>query len=1030
MLFWPRKKLALQIFQKQTGYWAVASQSSILLSFPTKGEAKEMKKKIEPYLQEWNGEGNVLDYIYAAKKHNLYDLCVETREKYRASERYNFVDGKSNGQQIDILLAPVNSIEEVTVKGTFINVAFAIYSSNKWNIVHLPSGRVYVEGVEKEQALRLIDAFMHYDDKMQWGTVQSHFDYIADKNIKEVFKSIKQDIILNKEVEYIEYEWGADWKVFMSKWNALFGTKVFDKLLEDWKYDAEMLRTRRQLVYESNNNEKHLVVKGPSGVGKTTMIKHLAEALYLLGLAPSNKCIEVTRRDLSASSPGEMHDKIDEFVLEANGGVLIFDEIYKLSQEDYSEEKMRLIVDRLLSLMHGEGGDVVVVLSGLPHEIDEFLNDNEELKEQFENVIDMKELSKEELSEYFIDQAEKDGFVVESTLTEKISLMFENMKKANKLSNNLKSVDEVYKEIVKIQQRLSINNSELKNVINEKVIKEVKRFRIDNQEMKDLQVEAKEELEKLYGLESVKEKIRGLMDTLEQVSAKQRDCSWLDKEPVKPNLLYMLEGHPGTAKTKIAKIMGKYLKGSGFLENGEFYKVNRADLIGEYIGHTSKKTMEVLEKAKGGVLFIDEAHNLAEGGENDYGKEALRLVMEYVYEHCHEMVCILAVYPDKREKLFSVDPGIKSRFSNRIELGNYTPLEIVYILKSELLYYELYHELKLGDGIAEEIEKEVRNYGKRNKGFYDGNARWSVELAKKIYFEYGKNNNLVIHDVHRIVRGLDGYSEVDKSRLEGRKDILMNAWEELDKMHGMEGLKKQFKEMEAVLKIQEIKKEKGMEVEPFKLHATFLGASGVGKSTVARIYGKLLSGLGLLSRGDLYEIAVSDITTGDLAANVKSLKEWIQKSKGSVLFLDEAYGLASSHYGQEIIRELLPYLERNDWAFVMAGYEEKIEEVFQCNEGLKSRIGSHFMLDSYGPQEICAFVLKGLSEYTLREGTEIALMEYLSDYYESHGEFNGNVRWAEEYKKKIVLAQEARLSREGIQNPEDVFTIVPKDVNL
>ncbi|WP_460282477.1 AAA family ATPase, partial [Bacillus luti] len=592
------------------------------------------------------------------------------------------------------------------------------------------------------------------------------------------------------------------------------------------------------------------------------------------------------------------------------------------------------------------------------------------------------------------------------------------------------SVNEVYKEIVKIQQRLSINDSEMDNKINEQVIKGVKRFRIGDQEIKTLQMEAKKELDNLYGLENAKERIKGLMETLEDVREQQRECSWLDKEPVRPNLLFMLEGNPGTAKTKIGKIMGKYIKGSGFLESGDFHKVNRADLIGEYIGHTSKKTMEILEKAKGGVLFIDEAHNLAEGGENDFGKEALRLVMEYVYENRHDMVCILAVYPHKKEKLLAVDPGIKSRFSNRVELGNYTPLEILQILTNELLYYELNHGLKLGDGILDEIEKEVRSYGKRNKDFYDGNARWAVELAEKIYLDSRKKKNLVIHDIHRIVRELDGHVSVDKSRLEGRKDILHNAWEELNKMHGMEGLKKQFKEMEAVLKIQEIKKENGMEVEPVKLHATFLGASGVGKSTVARIYGKLLSGLGLLSRGDLYEIAVSDITTGDLAANVKSLKEWIEKSKGSVLFLDEAYGLASSHYGQEIIRELLPYLEKNDWAFVMAGYEEKIEEVFRCNEGLKSRIGRHFMLDSYGPQEICAFVLKGLSEYTLREGTEIALMEYLSGYYESHGEFNGNVRWAEEYKKKIVLAQEARLSREGIQNPEDVFTIVPKDVNL
>ncbi|WP_336770193.1 AAA family ATPase [Bacillus bombysepticus] len=989
-----------------------------------------MKKKIEPYLQEWNGVGNVLDYLYDAKKNNLYDLCVKAREKHRASERYNFVDGKSNGQQIDILLAPVNSIEEITVKGIFINVAFGIYLSNKWNIVHLPSGRVYVEGVEEEQALRLIDAFMHYDDKMQWGTVQSHFDYMADKEIKEVFKSIKQDIVLNKEVEYIEYEWGADWKFFMTKWDSLIGTKYFDKLLEDWKYDAEIIKSRSRFVYENDSSDKHLVVKGPTGVGKTTIIAHLAEALYLLGLMPLDKCIEVTRRDIASASPEEMLNKLNQFVLEANDGVLIIDEIYKLAQGDNSQEVNRLIVDQLLSVMQGECGNVVLVLSGIPHEIDKFLNNNEEFRDQFNKVIDMKELSPEELAKYFIVQAEKDGFVVESGLTEKIVLMFENMRKANKLSNNIKSVNEVYKEIIKIQQRLSINDSKIDNKINEQVLKEVKRFRIGDQEIKALQMEAKKELDNLYGLEGAKERIRGLMETLEDVREQQRECSWLDEEPVRPNLLFMLEGNPGTAKTKIGKIMGKYIKGSGFLENGEFHKVNRADLIGEWIGHTSKKTMEVLEKAKGGVLFIDEAHNLAEGGENDFGKEALRLVMEYVYENRHDMVCILAVYPHKKEKLLAVDPGIKSRFSNRVELGNYTPLEILQILTNELLYYELNHGLKLGDGISEEIEKEVRSYGKRNKDFYDGNARWAVELAEKIYLEFRKKKNLVIYDIHRIIRELDGNVSVDKSRVEGRKDILKNAWEELDKMHGMEGLKKQFKEMEAVLKIQEIKKEKGMEVESVKLHATFLGASGVGKSTVARIYGKLLCGLGLLDKGDLYEIAVSDITSGDLASNVKSLKEWIQKSKGSVLFLDEAYGLASNHFGQEIIRELLPYLERNDWAFVMAGYEEKIEEVFQCNEGLKSRIGSHFMLDSYGPQEICAFILKGLSEYNLEGGTEESLMSYLSDYYEAHGEFNGNVRWAEEFKKKIVKAQEARLSREGIQNPEDVFTIVPKDINL
>ncbi|EJQ45511.1 hypothetical protein IEE_02392 [Bacillus cereus BAG5X1-1] len=1011
MLFWTKKKLALQIYQKQTGYWALASDSSVLMSFLEKTEAKEMKKKIEPALQEWDGTGNVLDYLYDAEKYYIYDLCVDAREKYRASERYNFVDGLVKGQQIDILLAPVNSIEEMVVNGEFVNTAFGIYLSDKWNIVHLPSGKVYAEGLEKEQAVKLIEAFMHYNDKMCWGTVQSHFDFYANQDMFNTLVAIKRDIELNKYIDYSEYAWGPEWNEFMAKWNKLFGIEYFADLIKRWKRDAYELKNSddSRSIERILNDQKHIVLKGPSGVGKSTIVEYLAEALYLLGLMPENKCVEITRRDLAPTSTGSVESKLNEFIQEAEGGILFIDEAYSLKSAN-SNEDMQLVLDGLLDVLGGRRGTIVVVLAGYSYDMEKLLDSNEGLRSRFtsKNIIELKEMTPDELGEFFVSEIENMGYEVERGLGEKASLMFYNMRKANKLNGNLRSVKGVIEELRDINRDLIVSGVRDKYAFDAELLTKLKRVPVTNQDRKMIQHEAKKRMDGLYGLEGVKRDVQERMDILDSIRIEREEKSWLDDDVEKVNLNMMIVGEPGTAKTEIAEIMGEYLKGSGFLKNGNFYKVVRDDLVGQYIGDTALKTKEVLKKATGSILFIDEAHNLAEGGENDFGKEALRTVMEYVYANSGDIACILAVYPDKLDKLYSVDPGIKSRFREPILLGNYTPYEIIQIMKNVLKK----NKLELSEEVLSALEIEVRNFGERNNNIFDGNGRWAVETAKTILEKKRVKAVIEVEDIRKIFNAKSGIISVDEKRQEGQKDLLRETWDKLDQLEGMENVKKQFKDMETKLRIQKAKQEKGIPVRPLRLHASIEGDSGVGKTTIAEIYSSLLWGMGYLSKGTLCQVTKKDLAKNTLEETTDALKQSVAKAKGGVLFLDEAYGLATDSMGHEVIRELLPYLEEKDWAFVMAGYKQDMEALYEANEGLRSRIGSIFTLDSYNYETIGNIVIKQLNHYKWEDGVKEALFSGLQMYESKFGSFDGNGRWAVDFAEKIEGEQEIRLGNE------------------
>ena len=177
----------------------------------------------------------------------------------------------------------------------------------------------------------------------------------------------------------------------------------------------------------------------------------------------------------------------------------------------------------------------------------------------------------------------------------------------------------------------------------------------------------------LVGLAPVKARVREIAALL--VIEKERRAFGLQAEP--PSLHMSFTGNPGTGKTTVALRMASILHALGYVRKGHLVAVTRDDLVGQYIGHTAPRTREVIKRAMGGVLFIDEAYYLYRPeNERDYGQEAIEILLQAMENHRDDLVVILAGYRDRMERFFSSNPGMGSRVAHHVDFPDYTEEEL------------------------------------------------------------------------------------------------------------------------------------------------------------------------------------------------------------------------------------------------------------------------------------------------------------------------------------------------------------------
>jgi stage V sporulation protein K len=188
----------------------------------------------------------------------------------------------------------------------------------------------------------------------------------------------------------------------------------------------------------------------------------------------------------------------------------------------------------------------------------------------------------------------------------------------------------------------------------------------------------------------------------------------------------IFKGSAGTGKTTVARILAKLFRAMGVLSKGHLVEIERADLVGEYIGHTAQKTREQVRRAMGGILFIDEAYSLARGGEKDFGKESIDVLVRNMEINHHDLVLILAGYNQEMEWFLRCNPGLYSRFPNIIEFPDYTITELIQI--GELMLKKRQYTLALE---AKEKLRHilVEHLGKGNVN--EGNARLVRNIVER-----------------------------------------------------------------------------------------------------------------------------------------------------------------------------------------------------------------------------------------------------------------------------------------------------------
>jgi SpoVK/Ycf46/Vps4 family AAA+-type ATPase len=359
--------------------------------------------------------------------------------------------------------------------------------------------------------------------------------------------------------------------------------------------------------------------------------------------------------------------------------------------------------------------------------------------------------------------------------------------------------------------------------------------------------------------------------------------------PVSGTSLHLVfTGNPGTGKTTVARIVGQLYASMGLLAKGHVIEVDRGDLVAGYIGQTAERTKQKITDALDGVLFIDEAYALAGKGEKDFGPEAIDTLLKAMEDQRDRLAVIVAGYTAPMRKFIAANPGLQSRFTRYVEFSDYGPVELLQILSR--LFAD--NQYLLTDAAQEAFAKLVQEMH-RGRDEHFGNARAMRELFEKT--------------VERQSRRLATLAQPSKEDLQTivPEDIAaerprVNAVDlvlaELDALVGLATIKDEVRKLVNLVRLNERRLRDGLDPVPVSLHMIFAGNPGTGKTTVARLLGRIFAGLGLLRRGQLIETDRAGLVAGYIGQTALKTREVLDTALDGVLFIDEAYTSGQSRY--------------------------------------------------------------------------------------------------------------------------------------